>query len=314
MLSADALYPDVSRDGTQVVYRISRRGEYELWRQSLVTGATHHFVTAHELLTPRLSADGTLVAYRRLSHDGKENMIALRSADNATERPLTSSTSAYISPSDWSRDGAWILGTCERGSSGLRGLCLLPVAGAPKAESQMRMIATDPEHDLFQGRFSPNQRWIAFLAVNRSTFQTIYVMDPNGRQRIAVTEGSCQGRQTPMVARRPDIVFRLQSVRTCRSLGTRLRPRAGRAGRTAVPGDQLRKPATARFLADDNHGAGRCSRPDYPADSRIIRFGLDSETYRALGHFTPRFQPDFNTFHTFDKDPVGGFIPYSRPR
>ncbi len=147
-------------------------------------------MTGLELLTPRLSADGTMVAYRRLFHDGKENQIALRSVDNATERPLTSPTSAYISPSDWSSDGAWILGTCDGASPGLRGLCMLPVAGAPHAETQMRMIATDPEHDLFQGRFSPNQQWIAFLAVNRSTFQTIFVIDPNGGHRVAVTEGS----------------------------------------------------------------------------------------------------------------------------
>jgi Tol biopolymer transport system component/DNA-binding winged helix-turn-helix (wHTH) protein len=189
-LSADALYPDVSRDGTQVVYRISRRGEYELWRQSLVNGATHHFATAHELLTPRLSADGSMVAYRRLIDDGRENLIALRSADNAIERPLTSPISAFMTPSDWSSDGAWILGTCELGSSGLRGLCLLPVAGAPKAETQMRIIATYPDHDLYQGRFSPDQRWIAFMAGSRSTSQTIYVMDPNRSQWIPFTEGS----------------------------------------------------------------------------------------------------------------------------
>ena len=188
-LNAEALYPDVSRDGKHVVYRISRRGEYELWSQSLVNGATHHFATAQELYTPRLSADGTTVAYRRLTDDGK-NLIALLSADSGTERLLTSPTAAFISPSDWSSDGAWILGTCERGSSGLRSLCLLPVASAPRAETEMRIIATDPERDLFQGRFSPNQRWIAFLAVNRSTSQTIYVMDPKGGPWIPVTEGS----------------------------------------------------------------------------------------------------------------------------
>src|SRR5207302_1628549 len=143
--------------GLQVVYRISRRGEYELWRQSLINGATHHFATGHELLTPRLSADGSMVAYRRLIDDGKANLIVLRSADNAMERPLTSPIASFMTPSDWSRDGEWILGSCERGSSGLRGLCLWPVAAAPTAETQMRVIATDPERDLYQGRFSPDQ-------------------------------------------------------------------------------------------------------------------------------------------------------------
>jgi Tol biopolymer transport system component/DNA-binding winged helix-turn-helix (wHTH) protein len=189
-LSADALYPDVSRDGSHVVYRISRRGEYELWRQSLLNGATHHFATAPDLYTPRLSADGAMVVYRRILADGKENLLAFRSAENDVERPLTSPTTAFLAPSDWSSDGAWILGSCERGTEGMRGLCLLPVAAAPKAETQMRVIATEPDRDLFQGRFSPDQRWIAFLAVNRSTFQTIYVMDPRSGQRIPMTEGS----------------------------------------------------------------------------------------------------------------------------
>jgi Tol biopolymer transport system component/DNA-binding winged helix-turn-helix (wHTH) protein len=189
-LSANALYPDVSRDGSQVVYRISRRGEYELWRQSLVDGATHHFATDPELYTPRLSANGARVVYRRVIEDGKRNFLAFRSADDDVERRLTSPTAAFLAPSDWSSDGAWILGSCERGSEGMRGLCLLPVAAAPKAETQMRVIATDPDRDLFQGRFSPDQRWIAMLAVNRSTFQTIYVMDPSTGQRVPITEGS----------------------------------------------------------------------------------------------------------------------------
>jgi Tol biopolymer transport system component/DNA-binding winged helix-turn-helix (wHTH) protein len=189
-LSADALYPDVSRDGSQVVYRISRRGEYELWRQSLADGTTHHFATSPDLYTPRLSANGGRVVYRRIVNDGKDNFLAFRSADDDVERPLTSPTTAFLSPSDWSSDGSWILGSCERGTAGMRGLCLLPVAGAPRAETQMRVIATDPDRDLFQGRFSPDQRWIAFLAVNRSTSQTIYVMDPVRGQRIPITEGS----------------------------------------------------------------------------------------------------------------------------
>ena len=53
----------------------------------------------------------------------------------------------------------------------------------------MKVVASDPERNLYQATFSPDQRWIGFQAANRSTFSTIYVMDAAGGHWVPITEG-----------------------------------------------------------------------------------------------------------------------------
>ena len=88
-------YPDVRRDGTEIVYRVSRQGNHELWKQSLADGANVRLVTGKELYTPRWSADGTTVAYRRPMHDGKSSVVSLVSTLTRRERLLTSASATY---------------------------------------------------------------------------------------------------------------------------------------------------------------------------------------------------------------------------
>ena len=35
----------------------------------------------------------------------------------------------------------------------------------PHAESQVRLVVSSPEHNLYNARFSPDERWIAFNAI-----------------------------------------------------------------------------------------------------------------------------------------------------
>jgi dipeptidyl aminopeptidase/acylaminoacyl peptidase len=55
----------------------------------------------------------------------------------------------------------------------------------------MRIVASDPERNLYQATFSPNTRWIGFNAApNISEFSTIYVVSAHGGQWTAITEGT----------------------------------------------------------------------------------------------------------------------------
>jgi Tol biopolymer transport system component len=113
----------------------------------------------------------------------------MMSADDGHQRSLTTPGPREITPFDWSADGKWILGSCEHGPTGRRGVCVLPVDAAPRAEQQLRIIASDPDRHLYQATFSPNQKWIAFIAATPG-LSAIYVMSSEGGQWTAVSEGT----------------------------------------------------------------------------------------------------------------------------
>ena len=191
---AHALYPDVTPDGMHVVYRTIRRGRHELHRRSLVAGDDRVLPVTGEMLVPRWSDDGTQLAFRRrlpALSDGAETLgtVVLVAADGSHERNLTTPSAREFTPYDWSSDGKWILASCEHGPADRTAVCLLPIAGAPRADEQMRLIAADPDRNLYQATFSPNQRWIAFNATSPG-LSAIYVVSSEGGQWTAVSEGT----------------------------------------------------------------------------------------------------------------------------
>ena len=82
-------------------------------------------------------------------------------------------------------------------ASGHAEILLLPVVAKPHAERAARRIASDPAYNLFEEHFSPNGRWIAFIAQRSQALRsqsggeesTIYVMSAAGGPWIRVTEG-----------------------------------------------------------------------------------------------------------------------------
>jgi hypothetical protein len=75
-------------------------------------------------------------------------------------------------------DGKWILGVSDRGTPGRTAICLWPIAAAPTADAEARLVTAHPEYQLWQSQFSPDQRWICFLAVKAGDagVSTIYVV------------------------------------------------------------------------------------------------------------------------------------------
>jgi Tol biopolymer transport system component len=110
-------------------------------------------------------------------------------ADGSNERNLTKPSPLEFTPYDWSSDGKWILASCDHGPAERTAVCLLPVAAAPKADEHMRVIAADPDRNLYQATFSPNQKWIAFNATSPG-LSAIYVVSSDGGQWTPVSEGT----------------------------------------------------------------------------------------------------------------------------
>jgi Tol biopolymer transport system component/DNA-binding winged helix-turn-helix (wHTH) protein len=201
-----ARYPAVSRDGKRLAFVLNRTaeaavsgaGKDELWEKSLEDGR-EHLLTSDDFLryAPVWSRDGRYLAYRRIRSkpDGTiiENAIYLLPTNGGDEQPLTSPTAAVKGAqavSDWSADGQWILATMPSPRSFQ--ISLLPISGAPHAETQARVLFSDPEYQLWNAFFSPDLRWIVFqgVKIDQHGLSEVFVAPATGGEWIHITDGN----------------------------------------------------------------------------------------------------------------------------
>jgi Tol biopolymer transport system component len=126
----------------------------------------------------------------RCGNEGGPPVLTLINADGTGERALTRPGEIEMLPSDWSNKGDSILGSCRFGPADRYSTCLLPLS-VRSTSSGVRIIASDPKRNLFNQRFSPDQRWIAFLAhdLMYSATSTVYVIPAAGGPWRAMTDG-----------------------------------------------------------------------------------------------------------------------------
>ncbi|HZS03591.1 MAG TPA: winged helix-turn-helix domain-containing protein [Blastocatellia bacterium] len=194
----DAFYPDLSPDGQRLVYLAQRVGKEELREKSLRDGHETLLMAAEELISahPRWSPDGRRLAYDRSrppqpGFTRKESAIYLLPAGSGESQMITTPGTTSEIIWDWSADGQWILGGSYSQSPWRRLICLFPTAAAPHAETQMRVVASDPEQNLYQARYSPDNRWISFVAARafEAGVSTIHVLPAGGGEWKRITEG-----------------------------------------------------------------------------------------------------------------------------
>lgn len=198
----DALQPGLSPDGKMLVFRKQRADKEELWLTSLDDGRETLLAAADDFrrVNPVWSHDGSRLIYSRLytSDLGQAEIdpqlyrsLALRTLGGGDEQVVTSPMQDRQSLTDWTPDGKMILASSDLRTPGRAALCLFPLDAAPHAETQMRVIASHPDYHLWQGRFSPDGRWISFNAFKATdpTASTVYVVPASGGPWINITEG-----------------------------------------------------------------------------------------------------------------------------
>ena len=152
---------DLSADGRWLIYSAGRPGKSndELWSRSFVTGKESMLGEAPQYFAPRLSRDGSLVAYRLIRQlNPVVRSLCWMAVAGGEEHALPQ---GIVNAWDWSPDGARILHNCPPPGS-FASLCVSRREATTIANTQT--IVADPDQRVWQGRYSPDGRWILFNA------------------------------------------------------------------------------------------------------------------------------------------------------
>jgi len=186
---------DARADGAKVAYHTVRAGRSELWERSIAEGRERLLLSSPDLrfTKPRWSPDGARLAFSRFAIRDHTLAVAVLNTDGTGEQVLTTPGEVDMQAYDWSHDGHAILGSCRFRQSDRYATCLIPASDAKEAGGpSVRVIASDPQRNLYNQRFSPDQRWITFLAhdLSYASTSTVYVIPAAGGSWRAITEGT----------------------------------------------------------------------------------------------------------------------------
>jgi Tol biopolymer transport system component len=186
---------DVRADGSKIAYHAVRAGRNELWERSTAEGHERLLLSSTDarLAKPLWSPDGAKLAFLRCPTRDHAVAVAVLNTDGSGVRMLTLPRGVEMQGSDWSSDGQAILGACRFNRSERYSTCLVPVSGEQESgDSPVRVIASDSKRNLYNQRFSPDQRWITFLAHDLlyAATSTVYVIPAAGGAWRAITDGA----------------------------------------------------------------------------------------------------------------------------
>jgi Tol biopolymer transport system component/DNA-binding winged helix-turn-helix (wHTH) protein len=189
-----ALRPVLSRDGKKLAFCGNRAGKWGLREVFLSDGREVPIVPTdlYGIDRPQWSPSGTQLAYVRTNPTNQEHQLMLWSSETPNEEPLTTPSHLGRAPTDWSPDGKFLLMIQDNNNTGREEIWQLPVAARPYAEAGARRIISNPEYDVDNGHYSPDARWIVFVAARnqpQGLETTLYVTAANGGPWIRITDG-----------------------------------------------------------------------------------------------------------------------------
>lgn len=174
-------WASLSPDGSTVVMdrRDLQTASSDLWLHDLVRGTTSRFTFGATARFPIWSPDGVRVAFVASPKDRKSGLYVKSANGTGVERPIEDSPSQR--PTDWSRDGRYILAETNGG-----GIWVHPQFGDKKPFAYVPSSFSEGE-----AKLSPDGKWLAYRS-NESKRLEIYVVSfptPDAKFQISTNGG-----------------------------------------------------------------------------------------------------------------------------
>jgi hypothetical protein len=178
----------MSPDGRRVAAALDRPGSTDLWLLEVERGVSGRF-TFNSGGFPIWSPDGRTILY---SSGALRNLFRKESSGAGDEQRFSQSPNTQY-PTDWSRDGRWVL-YFEVTPGTQRDLWVFPVTpeGKPAPDATPRPYLRTPFNERW-GRFSPeaSPRWVAYESDETGRWE-VYIQafpEPRGATRISTSGG-----------------------------------------------------------------------------------------------------------------------------
>ena len=279
---AVAQHAAMSPNGEYVAYNLARPGlnHPEAWVTKIAEGTSEMVPTTG--LVSCWSPDGGAIAYKhfQLDREPSAGAVAVRKLGGNERFVSRWSTDFQFYPSDWG-DGA-LVGTYQTPPLTGRTALALWSTTNPSADKPERILIGRTGFDLWEAKFSPNGRWLSFVAHRPDR-------PANLEMHVAPAAGSSPQRWTRVAADHawpdkprwaPDgrtLYFVLAApVVVLQSLGSRLRPGARETGRPAVRAHCLQLAQHVHFPAPRHGGDGRLVAARRAHDQERERQYLDA--------------------------------------
>jgi Tol biopolymer transport system component len=132
------------------------------------------------------SPDGKRIAYSGQPTGEENTRVYLRQANGGGERELLLSTGSIDHPTDWTRDGRYVV--VNHGHIGATQILLVPMFGDRKPVP----LLPDAKYDHLDGRVSPDGKWLAYVSSEFGTNDLYVTSFPTGKGKWQITSGGMQ--------------------------------------------------------------------------------------------------------------------------
>jgi Tol biopolymer transport system component len=186
----DAYSPQISPDGRRALVILGDPNN-DIWIYELDRGVRTRMTTAEQVVvSPLWSPDGSQILYAA-SPRTDEFLLTTIPSNGSGEKKTLYRTKERIEPSDWSRDGRYVL--CDRGNIGAADVWAIPLADPGKAFPVA--VSSFPQRS---GQFSPDGRWVAYVSAQTGRNEIYVTPFPGGGARLQVSgSGGTQPRWSP---------------------------------------------------------------------------------------------------------------------
>jgi Tol biopolymer transport system component len=187
-LSGELVDLRLSPDGTRaaVVSFASESPHGVAYVFDLKTGARTRLTFEEDAWFVTWSPDGNRVAYSVQKAGTKYTDLFVKRGDGAGERELLLSSDNVNHPTDWTRNGQYIV--LNRGDLSSQRIWILPMFGDRKPFPLFPNVTFDH----FDGRVSPDGKWIAYMSRESGNLQLYVTSFPKGVGKWQISSETTQ--------------------------------------------------------------------------------------------------------------------------